>query len=1016
MNTYGYIYIRNHYSYNDYHIYKLGETIDLFSRDFTYTTGEFIKGKYILILKMNSHNSKNVEKIIKNYFKNYNKRNTGGTEFFDIKIKDEIKFFLNKTMIKFTEINIEDINKQIIINEIIQNPKLKQLFENFINKYKNNNNTEDDVTEDVTEDDVTEDDVTEDNNIKIINTNMELDLKYKNDNNIFKLPPLSNEQEKIVNNILKNNIIVDSVAGSGKTTTNLHIAIKHNNKKILLLTYNAKLKLETREKLKQCNINNMEVHSYHSFCVKYYDDKAYTDTEIKKIINNNIESKEKFNYDIIIIDEVQDMTDTYFYLICKIYQQNKNKNDISICVIGDKNQCIYQYNGSDDRFITMADKIFNYGYIEKKWCRYNLSNSYRITHTMAEFLNNCILKEQRIFSKKNNNYKPKYYICDTLISGKNYKPLDIIKEYIFDLKYKPDDIFILAPSVRSKDSPSRILENSIKKNFPTINIHVPISDDEKIDKDILKNKLTFCSYHQSKGLERKIVIVFGIDSSYFEYYKFNVNKNICPNEIYVALTRATEQLILIHSDNKEYINFIDKDKLKDYTDFIDCRLSKEELFQQEIDKINCQIEKKKKNKKLSEEDIEKFKEEKITKLKNKELNCEINSKNDDKKDYIQNIDIVNLLKHIENDIIEENFKNLTIKKINKNINKLSIPDKIKIDKKTKNNKNIYSYESVNEINNTALIALFQYSKQEKISILDCCTNIENKYKDIYNSRKNINLKKYLKEQQPKLDDIKNKKTYKENILYISAIYNVIKSKLLFKAVQINNFNWINNDISDKCINNMKDLLISEKSVFNNYINYTINIESKKINLLGYIDCEDKDNNSLWKFYCCNDIDKIYYLQLIFYAYIYNKNNKNNNIKNLYIYNIKNNNLEQIEMNIEIIENIVANILKHKYSTKKNISDDLFIKKLNYRKNIILEENITEINECRYKLLNNKLTDNDLICMHSSCVYDIIQNNDIIKFIDEIKILMDIDNSITLSSYNSNLIEQFYKNVKTHNKL
>ena len=45
------------------------------------------------------------------------------------------------------------------------------------------------------------------------------------------------------------NVLVDSVAGSGKTTTNLHIAKALPHYKILLLTYNSKLKEECRQKV-----------------------------------------------------------------------------------------------------------------------------------------------------------------------------------------------------------------------------------------------------------------------------------------------------------------------------------------------------------------------------------------------------------------------------------------------------------------------------------------------------------------------------------------------------------------------------------------------------------------------------------------------------------------------------------------------------------------------------------------------------------------------------------------------
>ena len=67
----------------------------------------------------------------------------------------------------------------------------------------------------------------------------------------MELPAISIEQNNIINQLLlNNNVVVDSVAGSGKTTCNLHIAKHFNNMNILLLTYNSKLKLETRDKAK----------------------------------------------------------------------------------------------------------------------------------------------------------------------------------------------------------------------------------------------------------------------------------------------------------------------------------------------------------------------------------------------------------------------------------------------------------------------------------------------------------------------------------------------------------------------------------------------------------------------------------------------------------------------------------------------------------------------------------------------------------------------------------------------
>ena len=190
------------------------------------------------------------------------------------------------------------------------------------------------------------------------------------------LPTISEEQRNIINNLANNNnVVVDSVAGSGKTTTILYISKYFNNKKILLLTYNSKLKIETREKVLIHNIKNLETHSYHSFCVKYYDNNCFTDTEIKTIINKNTIINEIIDYDIILLDEAQDITNLYYELIYKIYKDNKKNSNI--CLLGDKYQSIYDFNNADPRYIIYADKIFSFNTLPWKKC--TLSISFRIT-------------------------------------------------------------------------------------------------------------------------------------------------------------------------------------------------------------------------------------------------------------------------------------------------------------------------------------------------------------------------------------------------------------------------------------------------------------------------------------------------------------------------------------------------------------------------------------------------------------------------------------------------------------
>ena len=145
------------------------------------------------------------------------------------------------------------------------------------------------------------------------------------------LPEISTEQKYIIDSIQNNNVIVDSVAGSGKTTTNLFIAKSYLNLNILLLTYNSKLKIETREKVKIHDITNIDIHSYHSFCVKYYDNECFVDMKIIKLLENNKPIQKKINFDLIILDEAQDITPLYYQLICKInYDNNQHAENENV--------------------------------------------------------------------------------------------------------------------------------------------------------------------------------------------------------------------------------------------------------------------------------------------------------------------------------------------------------------------------------------------------------------------------------------------------------------------------------------------------------------------------------------------------------------------------------------------------------------------------------------------------------------------------------------------------------------
>ncbi len=617
----------------------------------------------------------------------------------------------------------------------------------------------------------------------------------------YKLSPMSMEQEQIVKSVVSNNnVIIDSVAGSGKTTTCLHICTQLPAKRILILTYNSRLKIESREKVRLLNLKNVEVHSYHAFCVKYYNEKGYRDDGIQQSILDDLPTKKLFSYDIIILDEQQDMTQLFYKLAKKILSDNL-VGDIQICSFGDIYQNIYQYAGSDARFLIYADKIFSEFTKDKPWETLKISTSYRITTQIANFININMLKTDRLKAIKNGP-NVKYVIADS------FKDEYIYGEIVKYLKigYLPEDIFVLGASLKrgKKMSPICRLENKLVSSG--IPCHASLSDDSKVDDDIIRGKICFASFHQVKGMERKICIVYGFDESYFNYFAKDLDRTKCPNVLYVALTRASDRLILMHDYHNNFLPFIDRQVLNTTCDVV---INKKYVGGAKPSSVPITIA------------------------------------------------VRDLIKNVSNDSMNYIFNLVKYAHITEpNKNPIHLQSKIK----TKNN----LYEDVSDINGLAIPAIYEYNNTNQISMIEqimgfisgkkaigiTCANLPEYHKiAIYNI-----YQKYL-----------NNELTTENILYISTVYNSLLTGFIGKREQIANFGWTEPEQIDMTLQVMKKH-VSNTALYEHQIVYSIN---NRI-IVGIIDTLDYMNNTLFEYKCTSELSKENILQLVIYAYMYEK--------------------------------------------------------------------------------------------------------------------------------------------------
>ena len=679
------------------------------------------------------------------------------------------------------------------------------------------------------------------------------------------------EQESFINAIKHNhNIIGDCVAGSGKTTTCFFIAKNFPSKNILLLTYNSHLKNEVRHKALKMKIKNIEVHSYNSLVFKYYNNTGYDDSIMKKVLENNSPPKcEIPKFDIIIIDECQDMTYLYYGIIYKFIDDHSYEHNILF--LGDKFQGIYEFKGADIRFLTLADRIWRV----ENFKNLELSVSYRLTNQISSFINEIMLGEKRI--KTNRDDSPvKYIKCDNVFTVSK-RIIEQILNLLRRDNVNPDDIFVLSYSIKS-NSPVKKLENELVECG--IPCYYPTSDETKLDDKTMRGKVVFSTFHQAKGRERDITIVYGFDAGHFKFFEKDKNKNVCPETLYIAVTRPKRKLIVIEDSRNGPLPFLRNiiDNSYDYIEYLDYSRN---IIMQKNDKAN------------------------ITK---------------------HNTSPTEFVKFLDEDTI--NAVSPLVDKIFKTLRKpyytVDIPAKI--------NFSDDKFEDVSDINGIAIPAIYE-AKQNGISTIQKC--IFDEYSEICNNKEHDFLQNAFRKlkKYDKIDKIKY-------FLYASTLYISLKEKIYNKLEQIKNYDWLSTSLVNKCFSSIENE-IQEDTKYEYEIKYNCKeyLEYGEIIFKGFIDAFN--DKCVYELKCVELLKLDNLLQLIIYQWLWNKTEKETKgTREFKLINMRSGEVLILENNEEIINKIIKLILKNKYGKKNKITNEEFIKKyLNFSlKNINLIEN------------------------------------------------------------------------------
>lgn len=174
---------------------------------------------------------------------------------------------------------------------------------------------------------------------------------------------LSKRQKEIIDDHESRCIVVAAGPGSGKTRVLVHKLaslllledVKHEQ--LLMLTFSRAAATEFKQRLMQLIGNAahfVEIKTFHSYCfdllgrVGNLDEAGDVVKQAAEMINNGEVEPNRISKTVLVIDEAQDMSKDDYALVSALMKANE---EMRVIAVGDDDQNIYEFRGSNSRYL-----------------------------------------------------------------------------------------------------------------------------------------------------------------------------------------------------------------------------------------------------------------------------------------------------------------------------------------------------------------------------------------------------------------------------------------------------------------------------------------------------------------------------------------------------------------------------------------------------------------------------------------------------------------------------------------
>lgn len=203
---------------------------------------------------------------------------------------------------------------------------------------------------------------------------------------------LSEKQMEIISDKDSHCIVVAAGPGSGKTRVLVHKLaslllledVKHEQ--LLMLTFSRAAAIEFKQRLLALIGNAahfVEIKTFHSYCfdllgrIGNLDDTRDIVARAAEMIENREVEPNRIAKTVLVIDEAQDISDDEYALIRALMRANE---DMRVIAVGDDDQNIFEFRGSDSRYMNLLVKDAGARFIE-------MTENYRSSRHVVNFAN-----------------------------------------------------------------------------------------------------------------------------------------------------------------------------------------------------------------------------------------------------------------------------------------------------------------------------------------------------------------------------------------------------------------------------------------------------------------------------------------------------------------------------------------------------------------------------------------------------------------------------------------------------